>query len=164
MASSDPCFAVFMPLYYPLPLWVSWTSWLVMMSHDGMSHSWLGYQRLTSVMLADSLFPCWLACFDDDSCHVGEATGQGTEGRLLLTVSEELRPFIQQPLRDWCCQQSPNQLRSRFFPSWGCRWDCRSWVHILMAACGRQARDPAKLFPDSWHTETDNKCKFHSSR
>ena len=107
--SWDPC---------PLECGLDITTWLQPREYgkgDGMTLLRLGYERLTSVLLADSL--CCRCGLHSLRMKVAILERAVREGSFWLTISEELRPWVT-PARE---ELHPAKDR-KDLPSWAGRW------------------------------------------
>ena len=78
-----------------------------------------------------SLLPSQHACFDEESCHIGEAYGK----ELSLTSGQQpVGNCIPQPdslQKMMAAHNSWNRGGIRFFTSWAFRWNHKLWANIF---------------------------------
>lgn len=144
-----------MSSYNPLLLGVGWASDLLLTEKysksNRMSLLWLGYKRLTSILLSDTLLTC---CFTylETNCRLGEAQvacGLWPAASELLwpsaqhLMSNEILPTTPEWSWEWVFPQSHLQMKPHTLGP-------ISWMQPVRDS---EEEDPTKLCPYSWLTE-----------
>lgn len=140
----------------PFPLYVGGPSWLAVVSHDGMSLPWLGNKRLTSVLLADSIFflagMLWWCQLPRGRGHVAKKRGQtlsNSQWRTKALSPSTLEEVMLPTTTESAEKQMLPHLRLQT------RLQTLGWHLDGSLVRDSEAEDPARLFPDSSHSETE---------